>query len=123
MFLLIRWKFTVQRQRTRISIHLMFLLIGYSGSRTAGTVLISIHLMFLLITEDQLEAWIKQHFNTSHVSINPNTDHRQIQAFLISIHLMFLLIAVRCRRPCAGDTISIHLMFLLISLNLVSSIT
>ena len=54
-----------------ISIHLMFLLIGYDVRIRAFPESISIHLMFLLIVIcfwSVLSAWL--YFNTSHVSIN-----------------------------------------------------
>ena len=54
---------------------------------------ISIHLMFLLIRElDQEVRKQIDHFNTSHVSINPMEKRDILRIPVISIHLMFLLI-------------------------------
>ena len=55
-----------------ISIHLMFLLIGRRSEAGRAGSCISIHLMFLLIALRQSDnRFLKHHFNTSHVSINP----------------------------------------------------
>ena len=83
----------------RISIHLMFLLIGKhsgcidSGSSNFNTSHVSINLactshMYLQMV----------HFNTSHVSINQEERTVCPAATCISIHLMFLLISVDGRR-------------------------
>ena len=58
----------------------------------------------------------KQHFNTSHVSINRKNCKGKRRYCRISIHLMFLLIAVYQQRRYSKCKISIHLMFLLIAL-------
>ena len=99
----------------RISIHLMFLLIGKhsgcidSGSSNFNTSHVSINLactshMYLQMV----------HFNTSHVSINQEERTVCPAATCISIHLMFLLITERCGGFAGRSRISIHLMFLLI---------
>ncbi len=76
-----------------ISIHLMFLLIMLQVLRHSLPSNISIHLMFLLIFTVKKLGRFKQHFNTSHVSINHcATPTTVISSPTISIHLMFLLI-------------------------------
>ncbi len=53
---------------------------------------ISIHPMFLLIFNTSADVYLETHFNTSHVSINPNTGNLEWGLSMISIHPMFLLI-------------------------------
>ena len=121
---------------TGISIHLMFLLITFWNLLPGGATLISIHLMFLLIPfavrwkvldchfntshvsiNPELEVWIQkavEHFNTSHVSINHIYRSWSVDNPYISIHLMFLLILYHWASIRQLYCISIHLMFLLI---------
>ena len=54
--------------------------------------IISIHLMFLLIGYRRLCIAEMRHFNTSHVSINHYCNPLKSLDCTISIHLMFLLI-------------------------------
>ena len=92
--------------------------------------------MFLLIDEAIAVVYDDSNFNTSHVSINQDTENGSAPAGVISIHLMFLLIGFSCssvfsflhyfntshvsinRGKCVLGyfcrLISIHLMFLLI---------
>ena len=48
--------------------------------------------MFLLIDEAIAVVYDDSNFNTSHVSINQDTENGSAPAGVISIHLMFLLI-------------------------------
>ena len=75
---------------------------------------ISIHLMFLLIVLKSSFATCSLHFNTSHVSINRTIHNIQNIRKAISIHLMFLLILCLFDHCPRFLFISIHLMFLLI---------
>ena len=125
-------------QLTRISIHLMFLLIFSCNKQKNSWKDISIHLMFLLIfgQAGDLETE-KTHFNTSHVSINPvvkvesdqrvahfNTSHvsinqkrggcwmrlaKNFNTSHVSINRNWI------RKSRSRSIISIHLMFLLIT--------
>ena len=114
----------------------MFLLILPLVLIRSQKIRISIHLMFLLIDEAIAVVYDDSNFNTSHVSINQDTENGSAPAGVISIHLMFLLIGFSCssvfsflhyfntshvsikRGKCVLGyfcrLISIHLMFLLI---------
>ena len=82
-----------QRQDSEIiSIHLMFLLILPVLTNVKTSCQISIHLMFLLIRRSTTSGSGREHFNTSHVSINLAATSFGVRNFSISIHLMFLLI-------------------------------
>ena len=52
--------------------------------------------MFLLIDEAIAVVYDDSNFNTSHVSINQDTENGSAPAGVISIHLMFLLIGFSC---------------------------
>ena len=53
---------------------------------------VSIHLMFLLIIVTGVAPMLQISFNTSHVSINPPQIFFLFDTYCVSIHLMFLLI-------------------------------
>ena len=116
MFLLIKIRKGLNFLPSKISIHLMFLLIltrcqlqnetenYFNTSHVSINRLfqnsketfpgISIHLMFLLIPDiNQFKPSQATYFNTSHVSINRISKPFRKCLIRISIHLMFLLIA------------------------------
>ena len=120
-----------------ISIHLMFLLIGFSSLPRHLHHLISIHLMFLLIRYPIRSRWIRNiyfntshvsinrvmrgqtvqnylHFNTSHVSINPSCNCGEYDRFYHFNTSHVSINPARSNGAAAGKKISIHLMFLLI---------
>ena len=100
--------------RRKISIHLMFLLIGITLETTClscyfNTSHVSINRK--AAEDDLLDI---RYFNTSHVSINRKKATSGKKTIAISIHLMFLLIRQTRKQPMPIMLISIHLMFLLI---------
>ena len=83
----------IWREKYRISIHLMFLLIvktppnGGNANSDFNTSHVSINPVSTRLAQPT------PYFNTSHVSINLFIRHSRCRQKFISIHLMFLLIA------------------------------
>ena len=71
------------------------------------------HVSINLDTEELMDTVVTD-FNTSHVSINRNRASGEWNHLHISIHLMFLLILYHISYRIPKNIISIHLMFLLI---------
>ena len=75
MFLLIAMNDGLSLEYPLISIHLMFLLIQAISDEQLSVISISIHLMFLLIEKSQTaQNAFFAYFNTSHVSINQESE-------------------------------------------------
>ena len=108
------WGWYSQKERWRVSIHLMLLFIGIQKDIQGVFKVVSIHLMLLFIW------WKSVQRVPSSVSIHlmllfiRSKESRSGRWRIVSIHLMLLFILHRRGNPGRNSHVSIHLMLLFI---------